>query len=221
MSVSLRPAATRPSPRSAGCPCSRLVAGLLLLLLAALVAGCGSSAIYQTYDYKKEYDPRLHEYVVGVGDTLQITVFHTPDLSGGGTVRPDGVITMPLIGDLPVAGKTPSQIREDMKARLATYIKDSTAVITVVVSGANSYRFTVAGNVARPGAQSPKYYVTVSEAIAAAGGLSKFASPDLIIIRPDGTGHIRQIPVNYDQIISGTRPEEDLPIVSGDTIFVP
>jgi polysaccharide biosynthesis/export protein len=198
-----------------------LFVAALLLLLAALGAGCSNKQIYLNYDYKKEYDPRLHEYVVGVGDSLSITVFHTPDLSGGGTVRPDGVITLPLIGDLPVAGKTPTQIREDMRVRLATYIKDATAVITVIVTNSSSYRFTVAGNVNHAGTQAPKSYMTVSEALAAAGGLNKFASSDLLILRPDGTGHVRQIPVNYDDIMSGNHPEEDVAIVTGDTIFVP
>src|SRR5579885_3293625 len=92
-----------------------------VVLAAVLVAasggaglGCGPS-IYETYDYSKEWDPRKHEYIIGVSDLVKINVYHTNELSGEGVVRPDGVITMPLIGDLPVAGKTPTQVREDMK----------------------------------------------------------------------------------------------------------
>src|SRR5262245_41491612 len=114
-------------------------------LLGLCLWGCGSS-IYETYDYSKAYDTRKHEYVIGVADQSAISVYRSPDLSGQGTVRPDGVVTMPLVGDLIVAGKTPTQVRDEMKKKLATYVKED-AVINVTVTGFNSYRFTVAGNV--------------------------------------------------------------------------
>jgi polysaccharide export outer membrane protein len=186
--------------------------------VSALGAGCGP-AIYDTYDYGKEYDPRKHEYIVGVGDSMTITVYHTPDLSGSGTVRPDGVITMPLIGDLPVAGKTPSQVREEMKRRLAAYIK-ADAVINVTLSGFNSYRYVVTGNVNHAGALTQKWYVTVSEALAQAGGLSKFAGDRIIVYRTDQSRKVREIPISYKMLLSGKHPDMDICVVSGDSIVV-
>src|SRR5262249_20148397 len=152
-------------------------------------------------------------YIIGVSDSVKINVYHTPELSGDGVVRPDGVITMPLIGDLPVAGKTPTQIREEMKKRLATYVK-ADAGITGTVSGFNSYRFVVSGNVNHPGALAQKWYVTVSEALAMAGGPSKFAGDEVIVIRLDPNGHSRKIPVSYRALISGKHPEQDICIVA-------
>src|SRR5262245_32483961 len=128
-------------------------------LLGLCLSGCGPS-IYETYEYSKEYDPRKHEYVIGVADQISISVYHRPDRSAQGTVRPDGVITMPLVGDLIVAGKTPTQVRDEMKKKLSAYVKED-AVINVSVTGFNSYRFTVAGNVNRAGSFTQKYYVTV------------------------------------------------------------
>lgn len=192
-----------------------------ILLAAALsmpLAGCGPS-IYEVYDYGKEYDPRKHEYIVGVADVLQITVYHMPDLSGGGTVRPDGVISMPLTGDLLVAGKTPSQIRDEMKKRLTGYVK-ADASIEVKVTGFNSYRFTIAGNVSHAGSQQPKQYVTVSEAMAMAGGPNKFASDQIIIFRMDQSRKVREIPISYKALLSGKHPEQDICIVSGDSIVM-
>lgn len=188
--------------------------------LSLVAVGCGGPN-YARYDYKKEYDPRQHEYIIGVGDAVSITVFHQPDLSGGGTVRPDGIITLPLLGDIPCAGKTPGQVRDAVKERLVAFVKNESAVVTVAVNAANSYKFVVTGNVGRSGAFTQKYYVTVSEAIAMAGGLSKFASDDIVILRPDGNGKIREIPINYADVTSGRRPEMDIPIVSGDTLVVP
>jgi polysaccharide export outer membrane protein len=184
------------------------------------LAGCGGPN-YRTYDYAKEYDPRKHEYVVGIGDSISITVFHQADLSGGGTVRPDGIVTLPLIGDVQCAGKTPGAIRDDVKQRLLAFVKSETAVVTVLVNSVASYRFVVTGNVGHSGSFAQKYFVTVSEAIAMAGGLSKFASEDLVILRPDTNGKIRAIPINYSDVTSGRRPEMDIAIVAGDTIVVP
>ncbi len=195
-----------------------LAAALSLPALSAVVTGCGPS-IYETYDYGKEWDPRKHEYIIGVSDVVRITVYHTPDLSGEGTVRPDGVITMPLIGDLPVAGKTPTQVREEMKKRLAAYVKDN-AVINVTVAGFNSYRFIVSGQVNHAGSLQQKYYVTVSEALAMAGGPNKFAGDSITVIRMDSAGKVRKIPISYKALLSGKHPEMDVCIVAGDTIVV-
>ena len=192
------------------------------LALAALSAGCAPTYIYNPANYAKEHDPRKHEYVIGVGDSLQVTVWRMPDISSGALVRPDGVITMPLIGDVFVAGSTPTQVREELKKRLSQYVKDETAVITVAVNTVNSYRFVVSGNVLHAGIFSSNYYVSVSEALALAGGPNQFASTkQILLIRMDSPGKFRHIPLKYDDIVSRERPEQDLVLKPGDTVFVP
>jgi polysaccharide export outer membrane protein len=194
------------------------IAAAALIVGALAGLGCGPS-IYETFDYSKEWDPRKHEYIIGVSDLVKINVYHTSELSGEGVVRPDGVITMPLVGDLTVAGKTPTQVREDMKKRLAEYVKADTK-ITVTVAGFSSYRFIVSGNVNHPGALAQKWYVTISEALAMAGGPSKFAGDEIIVIRLDSNGKVHKIPVSYRALISGKHPEQDICVVSGDTIVM-
>ncbi|KYF83215.1 polysaccharide transporter [Sorangium cellulosum] len=192
------------------------------LALAALSAGCSPTYIYNPANYAKEHDPRKHEYVIGVGDQLRINVWRMSDLSSDALVRADGVITMPLIGDVFVSGKTPTQVREELKRRLSEFVKDETAVITVAVTGINSYRFVVSGNVARAGIYASNYFVSISEALALAGGPNQFASTDqILLIRMDSPGKFRHIPVNYDDIASRKRPEQDLVLKAGDTVFVP
>ena len=105
-----------------------------------------------------------------------------------------------------------------------TFIKEDAAIVTVAVTAINSYRFVVSGNVERPGAFASSHYVTVIEALALAGGPNRFASPEAtVIIRSvpsPGTG-VRRIPIDYTAILSGTHPVENLPVISGDTIYVP
>jgi polysaccharide export outer membrane protein len=185
-----------------------------LLLLAV------SACTPQLYDYSKEPDPRRHEYVIGVADGLRITVWKNAELSTQATVRPDGTITMPLIGDLQASGRTPGQLREEITRRLRTYIKDEAAIVSIAITDVNSYRFTVAGNVEKGGIFTAKYYVTVAEAIAMAGGLNRFATPKrLVLVRPQSGAPPRRIPVDYDRIGSGEHPEENLVMLSGDTLF--
>ena len=200
----------------------KVVPGLLLsltLLVSSLaLLGCGPS-IYDTYAYGKEYDPRKHEYVIGVTDLISIQVYKSPDISLlAGMVRPDGVVTIPLVGDVIVAGKTPSVVREELKKRFSEYVKDATVNITV--AGFNSYRFLVSGFVNKPGSYSQKFFVTISEALAMAGGPNKFAGDQVVIYRADKDGHVREIPISYKMIMAGKRPEMDVAIVAGDSVVV-
>jgi polysaccharide export outer membrane protein len=187
-----------------------------LVLLASALVGCGPVS----YDYNKEPDPRKAEYVIGVNDALKISVWKNPDLSVDARVRPDGTITMPLVGDIKAVGRTPSSVRAEITKRLQNYIRDESAIVSVAVTEVNSYRFTVSGQVEHAGVMTAKYFVTASEAIAMAGGLNRYANPHrLVLIRNDGRGY-RRIPLDYERIASGEHPEEDLVIVAGDNLFV-
>jgi polysaccharide export outer membrane protein len=199
-----------------------MLRALVVSVLGFLFLGaCGSTTPY--YDYSKEPDPRKAgaEYVIGVSDDLEITVWKNPDLSTKASVRPDGTITLPLIGDVAASGHTPSQLKADITARLASFVKDEAAVVTVAVTHVNSYRFTVNGNVEHPGMFSSTGYVTVAEAVALAGGPNKYASPSgTVIIRSDAKGR-RRIPIDYDAVRAGLRPEANLVVIAGDTIYMP
>jgi polysaccharide export outer membrane protein len=184
-----------------------------------LWAGCASS---RGFEYAKEPDPRSLEYVVGPADQLRINVWRDSELSLELRVRPDGTITLPLVGDIKAAGHTPSQIRDDITRQLATYVKSDAAKVTVAVVAVNSYKFSVAGNVEHPGLFSSPYFVTVLEAMAMAGGPNRFAAPDrAVIVRTYSPGRTRQIPIDYDTLKNGERAEQNIVVLSGDTIYVP
>jgi polysaccharide export outer membrane protein len=184
-------------------------------IVSLLLAGCGAA----TYDYSKEPDPRKREFVLGISDAVHINVWKNAELSVDARVRPDGTITMPLLGDIKAAGRTPTSLKTEIAKRLASYVRDEGAIVSVAVTEVNSYRFTVAGNVERGGIMTQKYFVTAAEAIAMAGGLNRFANPHkLTLVRVDERG-LRRIPIDYERIASGLHPEEDLVILAGDTLY--
>lgn len=195
---------------------------LPLSVLASLCAlTLGACVTLPKYDYAQEPDPRKLEYVLGPADGVKIAVWKNPDLNTDTKIRPDGTVTMPLIGDLAASGRTPTQLKADVTKRLAAYVKDETAQVSVTVTDVASYRYTVSGNVERGGIFASKYYVTVSEAIAMAGGVNKFGDPSRVqVIRNQG-GKLRRIPIDFRRIADGQHPEENLALFAGDILYVP
>ncbi len=158
-------------------------------------------------------DPK--SYMIGAEDILKITVWRDPELSGIKGVRPDGKITMPLIGDLQASGLTPDRLTAQLKQSLSEYVKEPE--ITVEVIQVNSKRYNVAGEVNRPGPYPLVVQKTVFEAINDAGGFREFADQKHIkILRKDGT----RLEFNYKEFVSGKHPEKNVVIENGDTILV-
>lgn len=191
-------------------------------LCIAAVSGCrASSSAYNAalYADAARQDPRGKPYVIGVADVVRVGVWKDESLSAEAIVRPDGTITMPLIGELRAAGRTAAELQQDAAQRLASLVKD--ASVTVSVVEVNSYRFTVAGNVEHPGLFSARHYVTVSEALALAGGPNRYAETDEVVVVRPVQGTLLRIPINYDDILSGRSPEQDIVILAGDSVRVP
>lgn len=196
------------------------------LLLAGLIAvmALGACKTVRPYDYSREPDPRNDKrgYVIGPADQLRITVWGHTDLTTTGVVRPDGVITMPIVGDIKASGRNTKQLRDEIKSRLGKFYKEATLTVTVAVTNVVSYRFTVSGAVSRPGLFTSSRFVTVQEAIAMAGGPTRFAKADLaVIVRRGRHGKVRRIPIDYPAIASGRAPEQNLVLLRGDVVHIP
>lgn len=189
-------------------------------LLFLVAAACGPNQ-HSGVKYPSEGPPK--EITLGVGDLLAINVWEQKDLSTEATVRPDGTITMPLVGDLQAKGKTPSQLREDIKKALANYLKlQAGNEVAVAVKTYASYRFTVNGEVSRPGLYTNPDYVRVADAIALAGGPTRFAKrSDIKILRTDRSGNQMSYPIDFDLVASGRRPDMNFWIMPNDVIYVP
>jgi polysaccharide biosynthesis/export protein len=192
-----------------------------LVLLTVAAAACGPKSY--DYPYQTELDPRNREIMLGVGDVLAINVWDQKDLNTEATIRPDGTITMPLVGDVKATGQTPTALRERIKLGLANYVKlGSDNEITVAVKAWNSYRFTVNGEVSRPGVYTNPNWIQVSDALALAGGPTRFADREAImLIRKDSTGKSKYIPLNFDLLASGKRSDMNVWVLPDDVIYVP
>lgn len=196
----------------------------IVLALAIVIGGCPSAAL-PLYDYAKEPDPRASELVLGVGDAIAINVWENKEFNTEATIRPDGMVTMPLIGPIKAAGETPTSLKKQITTQLADYVKSTpgTELVTIAVKAWRSYKFTIQGEIARPGVYSSEGFVTIADAIAMAGGLSRFANQRGIkIFRTDpATKKVRQIPIDYGRIASGKRLDMNLWILAGDVISIP
>jgi polysaccharide biosynthesis/export protein len=196
------------------------VAGVALACaLSACGATSGSASKAALYADAAQHDPRGKPYIIGVADVVRVSVWKDESLSTDAVVRPDGTITMPLVGELLAAGRTAAQLQQDVSQRLTTVVKD--AAVTVSITEVNSYRFTVAGNVEHPGLFTARYYLTVSEVLALAGGPNRYAATDEVVVVRAQSGTLLRIPVNYERILSGRSPEQDIVILAGDSVRVP
>jgi polysaccharide export outer membrane protein len=194
------------------------------LVILALLASCGGHI--PKYNYAGEPDPRNKEVVLGVGDVIAVNVWGegNKDLNTEATIRPDGTITMPLIGDLHAGGETPSALKGTIKTKLTEFVKTlQAAEVTVAIKSWRSYRFTVQGEVVKTGMFTSDQFVTVADAIALAGGPTRVSRRDgMVLTRTDPkTKETRRIPFDYDTLASGKRPDMNIFVLPGDTIYLP
>lgn len=157
-------------------------------------------------------------YIIGPGDNLDIAVWKEPTLSGVVPVRPDGMISMVLIGDLPASGLTPMKLGSDIAIRLKKYIQDPS--VYVVVTAVNSKRVFILGEVQHVGPIPLISGMTPLEAIATAGGLTPFANAKHIYILRGSGASQQKIPFNYKEALKGDK-QQTITLLSGDTIVVP
>lgn len=160
-------------------------------------------------------------YIIGNSDVLAITVWKQPDISRPNIpVRPDGRISLPLVGEIQAAGRTPLQLEQEITERLKTYMTNPD--VTVIVDQINSQKFNVLGRVAKPGSYPLTATTTVLDAIASAGGFQDFAKQRGVYIlrQTTGAGQTR-IPFNYKDVIKGKHPEQNIRLQPGDTVIVP
>lgn len=161
------------------------------------------------------------DYVIGPEDVLEISVWKNMEMSKTVTVRPDGKISLPLIGDIQAAGTTPVQLRDSIVARLKEY--QQTAIASVIVQAVNSYRIFILGEVKNPGTYQLKTSTTILQSISLAGGFTQFASKNKIVLVRKGPGlkEERHVIRFSDLVYGDEKTNQNLVLKAGDTIFVP
>jgi polysaccharide export outer membrane protein len=163
---------------------------------------------------------RPESYVIGAEDQLFVYVWKEPEMSKSIPVRPDGMISLPLIGETKAAGYTPVQLQDILTEAMKKYVSDPQ--VTVMVEKVGSLSFNIVGEVNHPGYFPLTRRMTVLDAIAMAGGFRDFAkSKKVYVLRTAANGTQEKLPFNYKQVIKGQNPQQNIELQPRDTIVVP
>lgn len=176
--------------------------------LTMLAAGCSHHAV-------KEDDQvaQMSEFRMSREDVIEVSVWKEPELSRTVPVRPDGKITLPLLGDVQAEGLKPAELEANVAKSLTPYVRDPR--VTVIVHDVNGAKVFVTGMVQHAGSFPLRSNMNVLQALAMAGGLAEFADRgDIKVLHADG----RRVEVDYDSLVSG---ESKVTLGPGDTVVVP
>jgi polysaccharide export outer membrane protein len=159
------------------------------------------------------------DYVIGPEDVLGIVFWRDQDMTGDVTVRPDGMVTLPLLGDMTAAGLTPDALREQVRKAAGKYVQDPN--VTIVVRQINSRKVFITGEVKTPGAYPLVGPRTVMQIIALAGGLNEYAdAKNITVTRTEQSRHV-SFKFNYKDVAHGKNLEQNIQLKPGDTVVVP
>src|SRR4051812_26034560 len=153
--------------------------------------------------------PHNDSFVIGNDDVLAINVWKEPEVSRSVPVRSDGRISLPLVGEVEAAGRTPLKLEQDIASKLKNYISEPE--VTVIVQQINSQKINILGMVAKPGAYPLTGSATVLDAIALAGGFRDFAKKKSIyVLRQNADGTQTKLPFNYKDVIKGQNLKQNV-----------
>ena len=187
-----------------------------LYLVLAVLTSSNPGCLAPATRVQPVTQPPVHE-TLGAGDVFEVRVFEEPDLSGSYRVDEDGEIDYPLIGRVRVTGRLPSEVADELRSRLRSFVRSPQ--VSVYVREANSKRVIVYGQVQRPGTFPYSYPMTVSQAISLAGGFATMAAREKVRVFRIEKDRQVVIDVNVRSIVEGKDPNQYL--FPGDEIYVP
>ena len=200
----------------------RACQGLALALLVFLIGGCTSSGGV-TEAPPIHSSAAVKEYLIGVDDMVQVTVWKNPELGITAPVRPDGKISVPLIGDVVAGGKAPDMVADEIQKRLSVFVRDPQVAVILTDLRSHEYlsRVRVTGAVRQPISIPYRQGMTVLDAVLAAGGLTNFAASDRAeLFRQNGEG-TTTYKVSLDRILNHGDLSTNFAVAPGDVITVP
>jgi polysaccharide biosynthesis/export protein len=196
---------------------------VLVTSLTTFLAGCASGSIGDAVPVAQYKEPpsstSTTEYVINSGDMLSIQVWEQGALSNRMRVRSDGKITLPLIGDVQAAGKTPLKLAADLEGSLKAIVLNPK--VTIVVEDSKAPTISMMGEVGKPGSLPVDSEMGVAQAIAASGGLTAFAHKDRIfVVRSTGAEKPVRIHFTYDELTKTVGPASQFKLRPGDVVIV-
>lgn len=200
----------------------RFLQSIPLLLAVTLVAGCAQSPAMPDEDMRSPAGV-VDSYRIGPADMVQVDVWRNPDVSVTTPVRPDGMISVPLIGDIRAGGRTPEELAEEVEQALGYYIRDTE--VTVIVTELNSHEFLfrvrVTGAVENPLSMPHRPGMTVLDLVLEAGGLTEFASANRARLYRSDNKTRKTYPVRLDDILNEGELDTNYRLRPGDIVAVP
>ena len=193
----------------------------LVVCLTLLLSSCASTG-ESTAGIPPDGNPAVDSYRIGVDDVVQVSVWGSPELGITAPVRPDGMISVPLLGDVQAGGRTPSEVSADIETKLATYVKSPKVAVILTELRSHEYlsRVRVTGAVRQPVSIPYRQGMTVLDAVLAAGGVTEFAAPDRSsLYRKNGTS-TGSYQVHLDRILNQGDLTTNFNVAPGDVITV-
>jgi len=187
----------------------------LLLLVAVLLAGCPPAVV--RFDYSTLPDPNKSAYRIQSGDRINVRVLRNDANTGIFIVRPDGFISLSLGGEILARGLTTEEVRQKVVEKLRKFIENADEMIAVSLEQVQGIRYSVIGEVNRPGFFDAPRYPTVLEALANAGGPNNYAQGDAIYVLREQ----QRIPFSYQQTIKDPSGNRNFYLIGGDVVVVP
>jgi len=201
----------------------KFILSFVISFVYLFVIGCSNNEITKVSEYVAPPAGLVAEYHIGVDDVISVNVWRNADLNVSAPVRPDGKISVPLVGDVQAGGKTAEEVSADIKKRLGKFIRDPQ--VTVIITNLRSHEFLtrlrVTGSVQRPISIKFRQGMTVLDAILSAGGVNDFASANRTKLYRKENGKTVVISIYLDDILYGGDLETNIQLKSGDIITVP
>jgi len=194
-----------------------------ILVLAYVISACSSLTLPQaTVHQSNTVDISTYKYLIGPGDVVNIFVWRHPEVSGTFVVRPDGMITTSLVEDIPVSGKTPTELARSIEEILATYLRDPTVTVTVNnFVGPFSEQIRVIGEAAEPKSINYTQQMTLLDVMIQVGGLTEFADGnDALLVRVEN-GIQKQYEIYIEDLIKNGEISANVDVLPGDIIVIP
>ncbi len=201
----------------------RILNGLVAVILSLALTACASTG-GGAPPAQIEAPTAVESYLIGVDDIVQVSVWRNPELGITVPVRPDGKISVPLIGDVDAGGRTPADVAKDIQDKLATYVRDPQVAVILTDLRSHEYlsRVRVTGAVRTPISIPYRPGMTVLDAVLAAGGVTEFAAPDRSsLFRKTQEGGTRSYEVRLDRILNRGDLSTNHTVAPGDVITVP
>jgi len=198
---------------------------ITILVLILTIVGCGSAPKSVSYGPEPNANKKLlvANYLIGVDDKVQVDVWKHPDLSIAVPVRPDGRISVPLIGEVLAGGRSPKDVADEIQTRLSEYIKQPNVAVILIELRSHEYlsRVRVTGSVRAPLSLTYRQGMTVLDVILAAGGLNDFASANGTKLFRRVDGKLQSIDIELDDIFTNGDMTTNYAMEPGDIISVP